>query len=52
MLNKLNENYLNELQEHRKKKYNEQKSLSYEYEEFIKSRDDKGKYDKYADKNL
>ena len=52
MLNKLNENYLNEIQEHRKKKYNEQKSLSYEYEEFIKSRDDKGKYDKYADKNL
>ena len=29
MLNKLNENYMTELNEHRKKKYNEQKALSF-----------------------
>ena len=52
MLNKLNENYLSELHENRMKKYHEQKSLSFQYEEFIKNREGKGKFDKHAEKNL
>ena len=52
MLNRLNENYLRELNQNRRKKAREARSLSMEYEEFIRNRDSQGRYQKHVEKDL
>jgi|688.fasta_scaffold1264753_1 hypothetical protein len=52
MLKQLNQTYLLDVSANRKKKLNEMESLSMEYEDFMRQRQDKQKLDKLIEKNI
>lgn len=52
MLNQLNRTYLDDVSENRKKKLKEMQTLSMEYDEFMKNRQEKQKLDKLIEKNI
>ena len=52
MLNQLNRTYLDDVSENRKKKLKEMQTLSLEYDEFMKNRQEKQKLDKLIEKNI
>ena len=52
MLKQLNQTYLLDVSANRKKKLNEMESLSMEYEDFMRQRQDKQKLDKLIEKSI
>lgn len=52
MLNQLNRTYLDDVSENRKKKLKEMQTLSMEYDDFMKNRQEKQKLDKLIEKNI
>ena len=52
MLNQLNQTYLLDVSANRKKKVNEMQSLSMEYDDFMRQRQDKQKLDRLIEKNI
>jgi hypothetical protein len=52
MLKQLNQTYLYDVSSNRKKKLNEMQSLSVEYDDFMRHRQDKQKLDKLIEKNI
>ena len=52
MLKQLNQTYLLDVSANRKKKLNEMQSLSIEYEDFMRQRQDKQKLEKIIEKNI
>jgi len=52
MLNHRNQTYLLDVSANRKKKVNEMQSLSMEYDDFMRQRQDKQKLDRLIEKNI
>lgn len=52
MLSQLNRTYLDDVSENRKKKVKEMQTLSMEYDDFMKNRQEKQKLDKLIEKNI
>ena len=52
MLTQLNRTYLDDVSENRKKKVKEMQTLSMEYDDFMKNRQEKQKLDKLIEKNI
>lgn len=52
MLTSLNRTYLDDVSENRKKKLKEMQTLSMEYDDFMKNRQEKQKLDKLIEKNI
>lgn len=52
MLTQLNRTYLDDVSENRKKKLKEMQTLSMEYDDFMKNRQEKQKLDKLIEKNI
>ena len=52
MLNKLSEKYIDDLSEHRKRRARDMRALSSQYDEFIKSHQEKEKLEKMIEKNI
>ncbi len=52
MLKELNKTYLNDVASNRKRKIQEMQTLSKEYDDFMKNRQEKQKIDKLIEKNI
>lgn len=52
MLRQLNQTYIQDVNSNRKKKLNEMQSLSVEYDDFMRHRQDKQRLDKLIEKNI